>query len=70
MDIEGFKKLVKKYEPLHSAFVSEAMTGERYYRNGSDKPVEIPRYPVVCIAQGITFNVFLPMSLQYRRFLT
>ncbi len=36
MDIEGFKKLVKKYEPLHSAFVSEAMTGERYYRNGSD----------------------------------
>ena len=36
MDIEGFKKLVKKYEPLHAAFVNEAMTGERYYKNGSD----------------------------------
>ncbi len=36
MDIEGFKKLVKKYEPLHAAFVNDAMTGERYYKNGSD----------------------------------
>ena len=36
MDIEGFKKLVKKYEPLHDAFVNDAMTGERYYKNGSD----------------------------------
>ncbi len=36
MDIEGFKKLVKKYGPLHAAFVNEALTGGRYYRNGSD----------------------------------
>ena len=36
MDIEGFKKLVKKHEPLHAAFVNDAMTGERYYKNGSD----------------------------------
>lgn len=27
MDIEGFKKLVKKYGPLHAAFVNEALTG-------------------------------------------
>ena len=36
MDIEGFKKLVKKYGLLHAAFVNEALTGGRYYRNGSD----------------------------------
>ena len=36
MDIENFKKLVKKYEPLHTDFVADAVIGERYYKNGSD----------------------------------
>ena len=32
MDIENFKKLVKKYEPLHTDFVADAVIGERYYK--------------------------------------
>ena len=36
MDMEGVKKLVKKYEPYHTGFVHKAMVGERYYKNGSD----------------------------------
>jgi SPP1 family phage portal protein len=36
MDIENFKKLVKKHEPGHSSFVKNALIGERYYRDDSD----------------------------------
>lgn len=36
MDMEGFKKLVKKYEPYHTGFTHKAIAGERYYKNGSD----------------------------------
>lgn len=36
MEMDGFKKLVKKYEPYHTGFVHKAMVGERYYKNGSD----------------------------------
>lgn len=36
MDIENFKKLLKRYEPCHSSFVKNAMVGERYYDDSSD----------------------------------
>lgn len=36
MDIEIFKKQIKKYEAYHTDFAKEAMIGERYYKNGSD----------------------------------
>lgn len=36
MDINTFKEMIKKYEPYHTAFVNDAMIGERYYGNASD----------------------------------
>lgn len=36
MDIEVIKKLIKYYEPGHTAFINNAMTAERYYKNQSD----------------------------------
>lgn len=36
MEIDEFKKLVKKYEPYHTAFVNDALISERYYENNSD----------------------------------
>ena len=36
MDIETMRKLIKKYEPGHAAFVTHAAVAERYYRNETD----------------------------------
>lgn len=36
MDIETVKKLIKKYEAGHSAFIIQALIGERYYDNQTD----------------------------------
>lgn len=36
MELEVMKKLIKKYEPGHSAVVVKTMTAERYYRNETD----------------------------------
>lgn len=36
MNIEVIKKLIKKYETGHSAFIQSAMIAERYYRNKAD----------------------------------
>lgn len=36
MEIEEFKKLIKKNETCHAEFINEALTGERYYKNESD----------------------------------
>ena len=36
MDIETMKKLIKKYEAGHAAFVMRASVAERYYRNETD----------------------------------
>lgn len=36
MELDVMKKLIKKYEPGHSAFTIKAMQAERYYRNETD----------------------------------
>lgn len=36
MELDVIKKLIKKYEPEHSAFVRQVMVAERYYRNKTD----------------------------------
>ena len=36
MDIETFKKVIKRYEPYHSSFIMRAEAGRRYYENRTD----------------------------------
>lgn len=36
MELEIMKKLIKKYEPGHTFFVTQTMQAERYYRNETD----------------------------------
>ncbi len=36
MDIDVIKKLIHKYEPGHASFITQALTGKRYYLNDTD----------------------------------
>ena len=36
MDIEVIKKLIRKYQPGHSAFVLKALQERNYYENKTD----------------------------------
>ena len=36
MELEVMKKLIKRYEPMHMAFVRSCDIAERYYRNRTD----------------------------------
>jgi SPP1 family phage portal protein len=42
MDIEVIKKLIKKYQPGHSAFVMKALKARDYYKNKTDILLEEP----------------------------
>lgn len=43
MDIEVIKKLIKKYQPGHSAFVMKAFKARDYYKNKTDILLEAPK---------------------------
>jgi len=36
MELETIKELIRKYQPWHSGFMVDAITGERYYENETD----------------------------------
>ena len=43
MELEVVKKLIKKYTAGHGAFLAEADTADRYYRNQTDILLEPPK---------------------------
>lgn len=43
MDIETIKKLIRKYQPGHSAFVMKALKARNYYENRTDILLEKPK---------------------------